>query len=329
FRNTWQLEPELFSFRNPEWSEMLSSRLIPKLVIDLGLPIEYLNHNQIYLQLYKLLLYEKNSLFKSYGDTEKTNEMFATLRIIFPSTYEGGKLIVRHNNRERIFDYSKEIDYNFYYIVFYYDCEYELEPIINGNHLVVVYNVILNIEQSSPSIVNCCDETLIQRLYDVLFKWNQQKNDVNNHSLRKIVNPFYHKYSRADLSLISLKRKDRAIVNLLQRTIERLQIFSSSSNQIKYKHKDYLIYLGIITRQETHMYKIQYVNEKESKNNSFSINYMNVVDDKCLQLLKLFELDQHEQILINKSELLSTDVCLNIKKPDNQDHIDYTGIIRL
>ena len=56
-------------------------------------------NKSIELNLYKLLIYEKGGFFKNHRDSEKENNMFATLIIQLPTFHEGGQLIVKQKGK--------------------------------------------------------------------------------------------------------------------------------------------------------------------------------------------------------------------------------------
>lgn len=62
-RNTWELNPDKFEIRSPQWQQQLN-RIVKQVTTDLGIPSTY----QVEAQLYKMLLYEKGAKFK--GHTE-------------------------------------------------------------------------------------------------------------------------------------------------------------------------------------------------------------------------------------------------------------------
>ena len=60
-----------------------------------------------------MLLYEAGGHFKKHRDTEKEEDMFATLIVQLPSKYSGGELVTYENNgdngekKETIFEFGK------------------------------------------------------------------------------------------------------------------------------------------------------------------------------------------------------------------------------
>ena len=108
--------------------------------------------SDIELHLYKLLLYEPGGFFKPHRDTEKEENMFATMIIQFPAEHRGGELVVKHKTQKKIFDFDRESNFKFYCAAFYADCEHEVLPVISGYRFNLVYNVIYNGPGKVPSI---------------------------------------------------------------------------------------------------------------------------------------------------------------------------------
>jgi predicted 2-oxoglutarate/Fe(II)-dependent dioxygenase YbiX len=133
-RNTWQLEPNQFKINSTKWIFFLQ-KILTKVQLGLGM------NKKIKAHLYKLLLYETGSLFKPHVDTEKEENMFATLVIQLPSQYTGGELIVKHKGQTHTFDHSND-HLGMFYSAFYADCEHELKPVQSGYRLCLIYNLI-------------------------------------------------------------------------------------------------------------------------------------------------------------------------------------------
>ncbi|CAF3797111.1 unnamed protein product [Rotaria sp. Silwood1] len=239
-RHTWQLNPSSFIITNSEWKIYTLNNLKSKIVSDLGLNQDWIKNDLIDLQLYKLLLYEKYSFFKIHRDSEKVDGMFATLVIILPSHYKGGEFVIKHYNQERRFDYSStKSKCDYYYLVFYADCQHEILPIKDGYRLSLVYNIVVNKQKTdlctqipSPPF----NEKYVQNISQALIKWSKTIN-----SPTKLIIPFKHQYTKSNISPNFLKGKDYTIDNLIKRSIAELN--ENSSNQ------KYLLYCAIMYHQ--------------------------------------------------------------------------------
>ncbi|CAF2949725.1 unnamed protein product, partial [Rotaria sp. Silwood2] len=290
-RHTWQLDPSSFIITNSEWNIYTLNNLKSKIVSDLGLHNDWIKNDLIDLQLYKFLLYEKDSFFKVHRDSEKVDGMFGTLVIILPSQYKGGEFVIKHNNQEKIFDYSStKYKCDYYYLVFYADCEHEILPITDGYRLSLIYNIVVNKEKlnsysqipSSP-----LNEKYIQNICQALIKWSKTMNSPS-----KLIIPLKHKYTKANMLPNLLKSKDHTIANLLKCSIEEL-----NKNDLNQK---YLLYCGML------YYKIRKTEQTDNSNNSLE----ETIGDTGVENLKiLYEInDNYFQEICEKFHMPRTSI---------------------
>jgi hypothetical protein len=71
--------------------------------------------------------------------------MFATLVVVFPTPHEGGALILRHRDREWMFDSGRELaaasQSSIGYVAFFSDVEHEVAPVVSGHRVTLTYNL--------------------------------------------------------------------------------------------------------------------------------------------------------------------------------------------
>lgn len=101
---------------------------------------------QITCELYKLNVYGKGSFFKPHQDTPRSEKMFGSLVVVFPTPHEGGALVLREGGREWTFDYSAELAASkdarkIAYIAFFGDIEHEVLPVTSGHRVTLTYNL--------------------------------------------------------------------------------------------------------------------------------------------------------------------------------------------
>ena len=84
-RRVWRMEPDRFSLTNPDWERFIEET-VAKVQEELGLEKQKLESH-----LYDLLLYEPGSFFLPHRDGEKLDRMVATLVVVLPSSYRGGR----------------------------------------------------------------------------------------------------------------------------------------------------------------------------------------------------------------------------------------------
>jgi 2OG-Fe(II) oxygenase superfamily len=98
----------------------------------------------------------KGSFFKPHVDTPRSEMMFGSLVIVFPTPHEGGGLFLRHRGHEWIFDSGKELtdaalekrQPSIAYVAFFSDIEHEVAPVISGYRVTLTFN--LYIDASGP-----------------------------------------------------------------------------------------------------------------------------------------------------------------------------------
>lgn len=101
---------------------------------------------QISYELYKLNVYDRDSFFKPHKDTPRSDKMFGSLVVIFPTPHEGGALVLREDGREWTFDYAAELaassdSPNIAYVAFFGDIEHEVRPVTSGHRVTLTYNL--------------------------------------------------------------------------------------------------------------------------------------------------------------------------------------------
>jgi hypothetical protein len=100
----------------------------------------------IFIQLRSILCCPgKGSFFKPHVDTPRSEKMFGSLVIVFPTPHEGGALIFRHRNHEGIFDSGRALSAkenpSIGCVAFFSDIEHEVTPVISGHRITLTYNL--------------------------------------------------------------------------------------------------------------------------------------------------------------------------------------------
>ncbi|KAG7444042.1 uncharacterized protein BT62DRAFT_988106 [Guyanagaster necrorhizus] len=103
--------------------------------------------NRIRPELYKLNIYGEGSFFKPHKDTPRSENMFGSLVIVFPTSHQGGGLALRSHGKEWIFDVSSLLANStaevprIAYAAFYSDVEHEVLPVTSGSRVTLTYNL--------------------------------------------------------------------------------------------------------------------------------------------------------------------------------------------
>jgi hypothetical protein len=87
----------------------------------------------------------EKSFFKAHIDTPRGARMFGSLVVFFPTTYEGGSLIMRQKGEEWSFDAANALaeakDPRVAYVALYSDVEHEVATVTSGCRVSVTYNL--------------------------------------------------------------------------------------------------------------------------------------------------------------------------------------------
>lgn len=140
-RKSWQLAPHQVKINNSQWDTG-----VEKLIKIIG---QRLGYEDVPLQclLNKLLVYGDGSHVAKHQDTEKGDDMIATLVVQTPSSHEGGDLVVYRGGKPRYrHDFGKADDTDAYlthYAVYNADAEHAVEKVTKGYRLALVYSLCL------------------------------------------------------------------------------------------------------------------------------------------------------------------------------------------
>ncbi|KAM5533680.1 hypothetical protein V8D89_012647, partial [Ganoderma adspersum] len=122
-------------------------------------------------ELYKLNVYGEGAFFKPHKDTPRSQSMFGSLVVIFPTPHEGGALILRHEDEEVTFDAATLLlgrNSSIAYVVFFSDVEHEVAPVVSGHRVTLTYNLVFG-KRRDPAPPNNLEDTLTALLDDAKF----------------------------------------------------------------------------------------------------------------------------------------------------------------
>ena len=81
-------------------------------------------------------------MFKAHVDTPRSKHQIGSLVVCLPHVHQGGQLVLRHQGRETIFDWSGEKGRNsIQWAAFYSDCEHEVLEVTAGERITLTYNL--------------------------------------------------------------------------------------------------------------------------------------------------------------------------------------------
>jgi predicted 2-oxoglutarate/Fe(II)-dependent dioxygenase YbiX len=213
-RRTWQIDASHIHLGGKHWQRTLEC-IVSRTALGLGV------NDKVDAELYKMLVYDTGSFFVSHRDTEKAPGMFATLVIVLPCEYSGGKLVVRHQQQEAHLDLRCTDLSEIAYAAFYADCLHEILPITDGCRLALIYNLVRSNKKlplPTPPDFRHEQQTVAALLRD----WSQQLDQDNAEAEipEKLLYLLDHAYTQAELSFAALKNTDAAIADVLAAAAE-------------------------------------------------------------------------------------------------------------
>ena len=88
---------------------------------------------------------DEGSFFKPHVDTPRSDLMFGSLVLVFPTPHDGGALLLRHRGHEWTFDPGKVLaaadQPSIGYVAFFSDIEHEVTPVVSGHRVTLTYNL--------------------------------------------------------------------------------------------------------------------------------------------------------------------------------------------
>ncbi len=207
-RSSWQLSPSLITIEDDVWQPTLDE-LVARAKRTLGVEVA------VSAELYKMLIYEEGGFFKEHRDSEKTPGMFATLVVVLPSPYEGGELVIRHQDHEVSLPMASASTARLPYAAFYTDCRHELLPVSAGYRLCLVYN--LSYEEGAGRPAPADLRVPVELTAAMLEPWAR----ASERDLDQLVYVLEHAYTPSALSWDALKNRDASVAQVLTRAAEK------------------------------------------------------------------------------------------------------------
>ena len=206
-RDCWQIDATRVRLAGRAWPNSFAT-VMDLVAAGLGLPAERLG-----TELYKLLVYRPGGFFAEHRDTEKVPGMVATLSLSLPTPGTGGELVVRHGEREEVFDLNAGEPSELSFAAFYADCLHEVRPLQEGHRVTLVFNLFLGSTRDAPGAPDYSD--LAAPVAECVAGWRDE--GVTD----KLVWLLDHEYSEGGLSFDTLKNTDAAVAQVLGAAADR------------------------------------------------------------------------------------------------------------
>ena len=135
-RNTWEIDGRHVKIDARAWNRTL----VPQLAVlrkRLGLP----DDGELKASFDKLLVYGPGQFFAPHQDSERADDMVATLVVLLPSAASGGALVVAHQGQKKVFRGARRGPKDLALIAFYADCHHEVRPVKSGYRVALTYQL--------------------------------------------------------------------------------------------------------------------------------------------------------------------------------------------
>lgn len=215
-RDTWEVARSRVRIDKGRWNRTLRP-MLDTIRNDLGLP----KASSLGAQLHSMLLYERGQFFAAHQDSEKDDQMIATLVVMLPSRSTGGDLVVSHRGESIRYHGSAS---SLTFVAFYADTRHEVLPIETGHRVVLTYNLVLNGDATAPltddpSAVAAAAE-ILQRHFDhsPIPRWRGDRQALEPPD--RLVVLLDHQYTERGLRWSHLKGQDSTRVEILRGAAE-------------------------------------------------------------------------------------------------------------
>lgn len=201
-RTGWQINPEHVKF----YSDILNSLKNPTNPIIFEIhKIIASQHQGIYAEFYKMLIYGQGGHFKRHKDTQRSKDHFGTLIFFLPGDYEGGEFILS-TSKDYSFSNSFSKDPQIAktsWLAFYTDLDHELLPVTKGYRLALTFNLFVN--QEKPYKVLKVEKD--KKTHQKPFK-NELQSILSSNHFNKMLYVLSYKYTPSTLEKQYLKGHD-------------------------------------------------------------------------------------------------------------------------
>ncbi len=215
-RDTWEIPRSRVRIDQHRWNQTLGP-ILRTVRDDLGLPAGSI----LDAELHSVLLYETGQFFAAHQDSEKTDEMVATLVVMLPSRSTGGELAVEHRGEKVSYAGSAS---SLTFVAFYADTRHEVLPVLSGHRVVLTYNLSLTgvtaTHQGTPTTISTAAELLRRHFTETPPpRWRGDRNAEA--PADRLVVLLDHHYTERGLRWTHLKGDDAARVEVLRAAAEQ------------------------------------------------------------------------------------------------------------
>jgi hypothetical protein len=207
-RSGWELRKARIKIDARRWNPALREHLV-EIREQLGLP----DTGRLRATLDKLTIYGPGEFFAQHQDTEKDDDMIASLVVLLPSSFGGGALRCARGDQQIEFRRTERGAEQLELIAFYADCHHEIRPVKRGHRVALVYR--LGFETDSHAQLAAPSGSALERLEQAV----AEHFDLD---YEKLVVLLDHQYTPRNLGWSRLKHHDRVRAAALREVAERL-----------------------------------------------------------------------------------------------------------
>ncbi len=211
-RDTWEIAPEKVILGGPSWQSHLDAAL-EHFCQELGLP----DGARLTAELHSLLVYGKGQFFLPHQDSEKHDDMVATLVVMLPSAHTGGELIVDDAGSEQSYGGTGN---DLVLVAFYADRRHEVKPVLSGYRVSLTFNLLLAAPESSSGMGGRSAEAASCLTEHFTTHATSQYGGRDLGVPRRLVFLLDHEYTQSGLGAGLFKGADATRVAVLQAAAE-------------------------------------------------------------------------------------------------------------
>jgi len=196
-RHTWRIPDELVSV---DWGGGLDGVLDSARSV-LGLPVG----TRLSADFHSMLVYEVGQFFVPHKDSEKADDMVATLVVMLGSAHSGGELVVHGSAGETAYAGQRE---SASAVVLYADQLHEVRPVKTGHRITLTFNILAHRTEAESA-----DGNDVQQVAELLrrhFRWRPRPQWTGDEPQvpRRLAFLLDHHYTEHSLTWSRLKGAD-------------------------------------------------------------------------------------------------------------------------
>lgn len=215
-RDTWEIPGPRITVDDRRWEGRLATEL-GRIRRELGLPAGC----RLKARLQNLLIYAPGQFFVTHQDSERADDMIATLIVGLPSHFRGGAMVIEHQGEKKLVGGSVR---DLTLIAFYADCPHEVRPVKEGYRVVLTYNLFVEGDTTvaeAPAARTDALAACIGRFFETPSPPRWSGDGVRSPPDR-LVYLLDHQYTRRGLAWDRLKNSDAASAGVLREIARRL-----------------------------------------------------------------------------------------------------------